>query len=310
MLFPFIAYPLLAQTIPEQRLVHAYTLERENKLSPAIAELQELLDSKSLNPLIAGQAWNILGLAFEDQGDFPLSQHAYEQSIRILEGLPNNTRDYAMVLDDFGGLYVSISQFKIADGLRVKALHLYEEVQDHAGITRASIDLAGTVFSQKKIHEGRKYLERAVKEARLANDLEDDDHAAIASMRGWLAHFDSDPVASISNYQQALNLWRKSHGEEHPFTGWGYALLGEAHAEAGEFTTALTEMKQGIAILGRTLGGQNPRYLVAEITYSRVLDETGAHTEAKLIKTNAERQLKEFDSRQCTNCIISAAAFQ
>jgi len=197
-----------------------------------------------------------------------------------------------MVLDDFGGLYVSISQFKIADGLRVKALHLYEEVQDHAGITRASIDLAGTAFSQKKIHEGRKYLERAVKEARLENDLED------------------DAVASISNYQQALNLWRKSHSEEHPFTGWGYALLGEAHAEAGEFTTALTEMKQGIAILGRTLGSQNPRYLVAEITYSRVLDETGAHTEAKLIKTNAERQLKESDSRQCTNCIISAAAFQ
>ena len=39
--------------------------------------------------------------------------------------------------------------------------------------------LQGTAFSQKKVESGSRYLERAVNEARLANDLGDDDRAAI-----------------------------------------------------------------------------------------------------------------------------------
>jgi hypothetical protein len=101
----------------------------------------------------------------------------------------------------------------------------------------------------------------------------------------------------------------KRHGEEHPYTGWGYLLLGDAHAEAGQLTTALEEMRQGIAILDRTLSRQNPRYLVAEIAYSRVLDATGSHAEAAQIKAAAEPLLKDIYRRQCIGCTVSAAAF-
>jgi len=302
--------PLLAQATPEQRLAQAYTFEREAKPTQAIAELQALLDSKSLDAPGVGKAWNILGLAFEDQGNFADSQHAYEQSIRTLEGLPNNIRDYAMTLDDLGGLYVSTGQLDLAVRLRVKALQLYEKVNDHAGMARASSDLAGTALSQKKVHQGRKYLERALKETRLTNDLDDDDLASIASMRGWLAQLEGDFGASVSRYQQSLDLWRRRHGEEHPFTGWGYALLGEAHAGTGDSTKALADKKQGLAILGRTLNHQNPWYLTAEMAYSHVLDETGAHFEAAQIKASAERLLRESYTRQCVNCTIRVAAFQ
>jgi len=113
---------------PRQMLTHAFTLEREGKPAPAIAELQALLDSKSLDDSGVGKAWNVLGLAFQDQGNFSASQNAYEHSIRSFEGLPNNISDYAMALDDFGGLYVDTRQFELALELRVKALHLYEKL--------------------------------------------------------------------------------------------------------------------------------------------------------------------------------------
>jgi hypothetical protein len=87
-------------------------------------------------------------------------------------------------------------------------------------------------------------------------------------------------------------------------------LLGRAHADVGDVTAGLAEMKRGRAILGRTLDSQNPMYLTAEIAYSHVLDATGAHVEAAQIKTTAERQLKEGLSRRCSNCTISAAAYQ
>lgn len=305
----FTVCPLLSQMTPTQLLTQAYSLEKEGKPTPAISELQELLDSKLLDTVSTGKAWNILGLAYDDQGNFPLALHAFEESLHILENLPENIQDYAMALEDFGGLYVATGQFEVADKLRTKALGLYEKVGDHGGIARVSSDLAGTAFSQKKLGRGSKYLERAVKEARLANDLGDDDRAAIASMEGWQAQLDGDFTMSAVRYGQALDLLRKRHGEEHPYTGWGYLLLGDVHAEAGQLTTALEEMKRGIAIVDHTISRQNPRYLVAEIAYSRVLDATGSHAEAAQIKAAAEPLLKDIYRRQCAGCTVSATAF-
>jgi tetratricopeptide (TPR) repeat protein len=310
LLLLFIACPLLAQATPRQRLTHAYALEREGKPAQAIVELQALLDAKSLDAPGIGKAWNVLGLAYEYQGNYVDSQHAYERSIHTFEGLPDDVKDYGMALDDFGGLYILTGQPELAVRLRQKALGLYEKISDHAGMTRASNNLAGVAFSRQKTNEGRRYLERAIKEAQLANDLDDDDLAAIASMQGWLAQLNGDLAMSVSRYRQSLDLLIKHHGEEHPFAGWGYMLLGRAHADVGDLTTACAEMNRGRAILGRTLDSQNPLYLTAEIAYSHVLDATGAHLEAVQIKTSAERQLKEGYSRRCSNCTISAAAFQ
>ena len=133
----FTVCPLLSQMTPTQRLTEAYSLEKEGKPTPAISELQELLDSKSLDTVSTGKAWNILGLAYDDQGNFPFAQRAFEESLHILENLPDNIQDYAMALDDFGGLYVATGQFEVADKLRTKALGLYEKVGDHPeGIAR------------------------------------------------------------------------------------------------------------------------------------------------------------------------------
>jgi tetratricopeptide (TPR) repeat protein len=300
----------LAQITPAKRLTESFALVKEGKPALAVAELRALLDSNSLDALGSGKAWNVLGLAYQDLGDFALSQRAYEESLRILEGMSDNIQDYAMALNDFGALYVATGQFELAQELRMKALGLYERVEDHGGIARSSGDLAGIAFSQKKAGKGGKYLERAVKEARLANDLDDDDRIAIASLQGWKAQLDGDFEMSVVKYRQALDLSKRFHGEDHPFTGWNYLLLGTAHAQAGDLTNALEETRQGVAILKRKLSEQNPRYLVAKIAYSRVLDATGSHAEAARIRATAESLLKDVYQSQCIGCTVSAAAFK
>ena len=303
------ACPLLAQMTPAEQLTQAFALVKEGKPGLAVVELRALLDSNSLNAPSSGKAWNILGLAYDDLGEFALSQHAYEESLHILEGLPKNILDYAMALDDFGAFYVDTGQFEVAEKLRTKALGLYEQAQDHGGIARSFSDLAGIAFSQGKVAKGSKYLERAVREARVANNLGDDDRIAIASLEGWKAHLDGDSAMSVVKYRQALDLSKRFHGEEHSFTGWNYLLLGMAHSEAGELTTALGEMRQGVAILKRTLSDQNPRFLAAQIAYSRVLDAAGSHAEAARIGATAQSLLKDLYQRQCAGCTVSAAAF-
>jgi len=295
---------------PTQQLAQAFVLEKEGKPALVIAELRPLLDSDSLDTAGAGKAWNILGLAYRDQGEFSMSRHAFEESLHILERLPDNLRDYAMALDDFGGLYLATAQYEPAEKLKTKALDLYEKIDDHGGMVRASCDLAAIAFGQKKGGSGSNYLRRAVKEERTAKDLDDDDRAAIASLQGWEALFHGDFVVGVARYRQALELWRKLHGEQHPYTGWGHLLLGDADAAAGEWDAALGEVRQSISILDHALGRQNPRYLLAEMAYSRVLDATGSHSEAAQIKAVAEPLLADIYRRQCAGCSISAAAFR
>ncbi len=307
LLFAFC--PLLAQTTPVQRLTQAMDLEKGGKSAQAIAEIQELLESQVLDMLSTGKALHIQGLAYANQGEFTQSQHAYEESLHILENLPDNIQDYAIVLDDFGGLYLSTGQFEVADKMKTKALGLFEKIDDHAGVVRASYDLATVAFSQRKVAEGAKYLKRAVKEARIANGLDDDDRATIASLQGWQAQFDGDYPLSTAKYRQALDLWRSLYGEEHPYTGWGYLLLGDADAAAGQLTAALEEIKQSLAILDRSLGRQNPRYLSAEMAYARVLDEAGFQSRAAQIRSAAEPLLKDIDRRQCASCTLNSTTF-
>ena len=309
MLLLITGYPLSAQTLPEQQLRQAFALEKENKPVPAITLLKVLLDSQTLSVPGTGKAWNILGLAYEDLGEFSLSQHAYEESIRILSSDPD-VRNYAMALNDFGGMYLAMGQLDVAQKIKVKALGQYEKVDDHGGIVRACYDLAEIAFGRRKVPEGTNYLERALKEAQFADDLDEDDWAAIASLQAWQAEINGDHRTSIARYQQALDLWRKLHGEEHPDTGWGLVLLGAADAEAGHSGAGLAEMKQGVAILGRTLGRNNPRYLSVEMTYARLLDSQGFHAEAAQVKAETEPILKKAYREQCGECTVSAAALR
>jgi len=303
-----VAFPLFGQTAPEQKLTEAYRLEREGKAAQAIIQLTSLLESKSLNSAGIGKAWNILGLAYEDQGDIFPSRHAFEQSIQAYDGLANETAGHAMALDDFGELYVVTGQLDLAVRMMEKALHLYEVSKDHAGIARASSDLAGALFSQRKVHEGRRYLVRAQKESRLTNQLDKDDLATLASLQGWLARSDGDLQMSVLRYQQSLDLLKEYHGEVYASSGWGYVLLGQIYAETGDLNQSLAEMAEGLAILGSTVNREDPRLLTAEIAYSRVLDRAGRRSEAASLRVDAERRLKI--SRACSDCVVSATAFQ
>lgn len=302
------AHLLAAQTNPDPRLAEAFALEQDGQTKQSIAAVQALLDSGSLNAPDTGKAWNILALAYEDRGDFADAQRAYERAIRTLGKLPNHIKDYAMALDDLGGLYLAMGHADLAVRIKEKTLHLYKKIGDHEGTAIACSDLAGLALSQRRIRNGRRYLELARREETLARALDDDNLAAISSMQGWLAQLQGDLSRSLTSYQLSLSLWQRRHGEEHASTGWGYILVGNIRAEQGQTASALADMQRGLAILDRTLGRQHPRYLKADIAYLRMLERTEAHAEAARLKTTAEQELMTFYRDQCSDCTISAVA--
>jgi tetratricopeptide (TPR) repeat protein len=293
-----------------QTIARAFALEEQGRVAEAVAFTRPLIDSGKLHGAELGRAWTVLGLAYTDQGALAPAQHAYEQAIAILQPLPENLRDYASALDNLGLLYRAMGQLDSSIGLRLKTLHIYEQLGDHSGIARACNNLASLALLQRNMKKGKEYLKRSAEEMKVATALDDDDVAAIYSMQAEFARINGNTQAAIFGYKRALQIWKRAHGEDHRNTGWGYMLLGRADADAGRIDEATEAMKQGLSILEHLLGRLNPYYLEAEIAYSRLLDETGDHDTAARLRTTDQATLKAYYQRQCIGCTISIDALR
>ena len=306
-----LAPGLSAQTeTPRAAIVRAYALEEHGQLAEAEAIVRPLVDSGELQGAELGRAWTVLGLAYTDQGAFSSAQPAYEHAISILQPLPERAQDYASALDNFGQLYRAMEQLQTAIDLRLKALRVYEQIGDHSGIARVCNNLASLALEQRDMKKAKKYLERSAEEMKIATALDDDDVGAVYSMQAAFAGLNGNIQAEIDGYEHAMQIWRRAHREDHPNTGWGYILLGRAHADAGRTAEAAKEMQQGLAILDRTLGRGSRHYLEAELAYSRLLDEIGAHDAAARLRTADEASLKALSQKQCVGCTITIDALR
>jgi tetratricopeptide (TPR) repeat protein len=301
---------LSAQTDAPQAIVRAYALQEQGHLAEAVALTRPFIDSGTLHGIDLARAWEVLGLTYTDQGAFSAAQHAFEQALYLLQSLPENVRDYAAALDNFGLLYRAMGQLETATDLRLKTLHIYEQIGDHSGIARACNNLASLALMQRDMKKAAKYLKRSAEEMKVATALDDDDVAAIYSMQAEFANVNGNTQAAIDGYEHAMQLWKRAHKGDHQNTGWGYVLLGRAHANAGRIDEATREMQQGLSILDRTLGRTNPHYLEAEIAYSRLLDATGAHDAAAKLRAADEATLKALYQKQCVGCTISVGALR
>ena len=293
-----------------QVVVRAYALEEQGQYAEAIALGRPLTDSGKLHGAELGRLWTVLGLAYMDQATFAPAQHAFEQAIAILQPLSENVRDYAAALDNFGSLYRAMGQLDSSVGLRLKTLQIYEQIGDHAGMARACNNLASLALLQRDMKKGRQYLKRSAEEMKVATTLNVDDVAAIYSMQAEFAGLDGNTQAEIAGYEHALQIWKRVHKEDHPNVGWGYMFVGRAYADAGSFDQAKDEMKHGLSILNHILGRTSPYYLEAEIAYSRLLDETGAHDAAARLRSADQATLKAYYQRQCVGCTISVDALR
>jgi tetratricopeptide (TPR) repeat protein len=301
---------LWAQTDAHKAILRAYALEEQGQLTEAVALARPLVDSGTLQGAELGRAWIVLGLAYTDQGVIGPAQHAYEQAISILQPLPENVRDYASALDNFGAFYRAMGQLKTSTDLRLKTLHLYKQIGDHSGLARACNNLAMLALQQRDGKKAKKYLSCSAEEMKVATALDDDDVAAIYSTQAEFDRLNGNTPAAIAGYERAMQIWRRAHKGDHPNIGWGCMLLGRLYATAGRISDAEKEMQQGLSILDRTLGRTNPRYLEAEIAYSRLLDQTGAHDAAASLRAADEATLKAIYQRQCFGCTISIDALR
>jgi tetratricopeptide (TPR) repeat protein len=252
----------------------------------------------------------MLGLAYQMTGRFPEAESAFQHSLSILKRDAENVSDYASALDNYAGLYFEAGRLVEAAAMRRKALDLQLRTGDHAAATRSLTNLAGVALAQKRLRESKEYLKKAFDQMALAPDLIEADFALFFETEACLALAEGHPAAAVADYQRALELTRRTHGDHHWLAGYEHMLLGKAYAQSGNIAWALAEMRLGLEILDSTLDRRNPKYFAAEIAYSDVLDRAGFHAKAAQLRTTAQRASKDFYRGQCVGCTINVAAFR
>ncbi|HZD77315.1 MAG TPA: hypothetical protein VE218_09935 [Acidobacteriaceae bacterium] len=291
-----------------ERLNQLSALEQKGQYAEVVQPVSLLIESKALDEREAGRAQLILGIAYHQQGEWKLAQSAYEKALHMLSGQQEYAADRAAVLDNFAQLYLEMGNPDIAMRMEGNVLSAYKALHDHANVARSCITLAGLEINEGHHRTGKEYLQRALREAKLASGLDEDFFAQVSSTQGWLALLGGDTAAAISEYTRAEELWASAHGENHMLTGWGYMLLGKSYAQAGRNAVALEEMRMGLRILEQSTGTNSVKYLAAELAYSEVLDRSGAHTEAARLKDSAEQGLAKLNRDACQRCSISIVA--
>ena len=302
--------PLLGQSNPHEKLAAAYTLQEAGHAEEGANEARRLIDSGALNASDNGRAWILMGLCREDEGRYSEAQHAYEIAISTLRPDRQAARDYASALDDLGHLFRTTGRFEEAVEMRKNAILVFQQMRDRTGLARAYFNMASLDLDRKKMGECKKHIAMALDEIAHGGNLDEDDLAAGFSIRAQLALQQQEFKVAVDDYEKALALWTNAHGKNHPATGWGHVLLGWADEETGRSAEAQTEAQEGMAILERTVGTQNPTYLHAEVVYANLLDRAGDRARATEIRTAANEALLELSRRQCAGCMVSAMSLR
>jgi tetratricopeptide (TPR) repeat protein len=299
----------LAQQDPHEQLLSAYALEQKGEYDSAILTAHSVMASSQLSEAERGRAWILLGFAYKEQGRLQEAQQSFESALAIFRNNPRYALDYAAALNHIGGLYRATGDLVAAQKIWEEAAEIDTAQGDHEALLGLYTNLSELELDLNHLRVSKEYLDHARMEAKSA-DTSDDAKAALAVTKASVASAEGSKLETVRYYSEALQAWQHGHGEAHPLTGWGHLLLGSAYAKDDDLADALASINKGLSILEHSVGTTDPKYLLGQIEYSRVLDQAGQHAEAAGIRGTAERAMREMYRGQCPGCVRDIEAFR
>ena len=295
---------------PNAALASLPDLSQRGQLLQVIQTANSLLASNKLSPSDQGMAFIYLGYAYQQRGEFTQATASYEKALAVVNSDGQHQSDYAATLSTLATVYAQIGQADTAKHILLRAIHLFENDGDHAGAAMIWNDLANIAAERNSHREAHKDMERSIAESQLAHDMSLGEFAALATTQARIAELDGDPHTAISNYQHALDLWKQTNRDQQQRTAWLNVLLGGAYLQAGDIPNAREATTRGLSMLEASSGRDTPRYHLAELTYSKILDASGAHDQASTLRKQAQSSLDTSTDLQRAKSQISINALR
>ncbi len=259
-------------------------------------------EKEALEPLKMGRLWAHLASDYQDEMELTKSESAYNHALRLMEALPDAQKDYAIVLDNLGSLYVMSGKYDDSERCRRRALAVREALGDDLEVARGKGHLA-------EVHLGRRKYKDARQEAQEA-------YTAMIALREPEASHVVAALVTLIYSECELNQCKDA--VEHAKTAVSYAgntkpvdvlALGQAHLALGyaEWRNGIKdnpeeEMREGIRIMRSQELPTHPYVLSAMEQYRAYLESEHRGSEAKEV-AEQEHGAKQGDS--CAECTVS-----
>jgi tetratricopeptide (TPR) repeat protein len=297
--------PLMGQNSSPDAFARAVDLIGKGQSASAIEILRPLADVEPPASPERARVQTMLGFAYQQGGQFGLARQCFERALTNVGNTAASDPDRATILDYLASLETDTGNMSSAESLFLQALEIDKRLGDHERLATLYTHFAGLEVQKRQFKQARRHLDLATREQEQAGTFRIDLLADLYVTKGWLASVNNHHLEAVDDYSQALAACRKSYGEDHPLVGWSYLLLGKARGENGDLNESLDAMVKGLSILKKTVGPTDPRYLIGEMAYSKLLDLTGRHEEAQRLSAEAERSLHETLKPQCRDCSTS-----
>src|SRR5580692_12903877 len=134
---------------PQQKIQDAFQLDKQGQFAQVIEQLKPLTTVASMTTPELGQTWILLGIAYHQEGRYQEAESAFERSLYFLRNKPEYSEQYAAALSAYATLYRDKGDMGTSRKMRMKALRMYEETDDQAGIADACLSLAELAITQR-----------------------------------------------------------------------------------------------------------------------------------------------------------------
>jgi tetratricopeptide (TPR) repeat protein len=290
----------------------AAVLDDQGKFREALTLLEPLLDSQGSDTVDGriGVAWNIRGVALQNTGDLDNARRSYENAIRILRNVPDQSGQYASALDNLGSLMAEEGQSQESRSVHMRAKQLYQSVGDHAGVARVSTNLAIVALGQGARKRARQFLADAQSEESLVSAPDAGDLAQIYAVEAVLRQKTGDSRAALDSINRAIQLWTQHYGDRYYLLSEGYAMRANVEVKLRDRDAALADFRHSLELVQQANIGNSKVYFLIESSYAKALRDSGERAEAKRIESDAREGLEGLRQKSCSACSISAAAFR
>lgn len=254
------------------------------------------------------EALSDLGALYSEAAHLSKAEHSYKESIALWEKTPGTDPNFAATLGNLASL--RLSQTKLSD-----ALKLYRRAEQilvsHYGAAspRAAWVVCGIadVYWQMGHHEEAKQtLDRTL--AILNGSGRDMELAIALFLRAKIAWTENRNSEAEQLIRQAINLWGRSLGPQHPtyasaLTGLAVLISRRDPAEAEHL------FRQSLEIIETQFGPDHAYAGFTHVLYARHLKAVGRRSEANNLKRRGEEILARHSRENLLGYTLDIKAF-
>lgn len=287
-------------------LARAFQAEGTTRPSEKIAQLTAKIresEQGGIDALPLGRMWGHLAEEYEDAGQYDKAESAYNQALHMFGQSPNMAKDYAVALENLGGLNLVLNNDDAAVKCRTRALAVVETTGDKVDTARAKGLLAEAYFANRKYKNARQLGAEAYSEMILLRDS-DERIVGILVLLAFASSLDGHHTYALERARDAESLALATLPADSQPIGEARMALGYAEWKAGVVDGPAEEMREGIRILNKwTTAGHT--YMVWALTqYLTYLKATHQTKEARQVAEQVKAEMGRM-SGGCINCTVS-----